>query len=270
MLIDFHTHAFNPKIAERAISQLEKCAGIVPFTRGRIEQLIDRMDEWGVDKSVVLSIATKPTQQKIVNDWAAEINAQEDRLICFGSVHPDAENACEEVERIKERGLCGIKLHPDYQRFLADDPRLDDIYDAIAQSGLPVTLHAGYDCYSPELVHCPPERSAKLIKRHPKLKLVLAHLGANDRWQEVYDMLAGTGEELYFDCSFTAACPDELMTRIIKKHGVERILFGSDCPWESAAVIAEKLLRCDLTDDERDKIFSGNAMRLLELNCCAV
>ncbi|MBR1724357.1 MAG: amidohydrolase family protein [Ruminococcus sp.] len=266
MIIDFHTHAFNPKIADKAIAQLEKNAGFPPLTRGRTEQLKDRMDEWGVDKSVLLSIATKPTQQTVVNNWAAKINKEEERFFAFGSVHPDAEDCCEEAERIKELGLHGIKLHPDYQRFLADDPRVDEMYECISELGLPVIFHAGLDVVSPDLIHCPPERSIKLIRRHPKLKVVLAHLGGNEQWQQVYDILSGIDGEVYFDTAFTTACPDELMLAIIRKHGVERILFGSDCPWDSAARIAEKLLRIDLTDDERDRIFSGNALRLLGMN----
>ena len=266
MMIDFHTHAFNPKIAERAMAQLEVNAGYPPLTRGRTEQLIDRMDEWGVDMSVVLSIATKPTQQTVVNNWAAKMDREEKRLIGFGSVHPDADDCCEEAERIKELGLHGIKLHPDYQRFMVDDPRIDELYECISELGLPVIFHAGLDPVSPELVHCPPERILKLMRRFPKLRVVLAHLGGNEQWQEVYDVLAGIGGELYFDTSLTTRCPDELMLSIIRKHGSERILFGSDCPWESAALIAEKLLRIDLTDDERDRIFGANAARLLGMN----
>ena len=53
------------------------------------------------------------------------------------------------------------------------------------------------------------------------------------------------------------------MRDIIRKHGAERILFGSDCPWESAAKMAEKLLRLGLTDGEREQIMGKNAERLL-------
>lgn len=70
-----------------------------------------------------------------------------------------------------------------------------------------------------------------MIKKHPKLKVVLAHLGANMMWQEVLDILAGVDGEVYFDTAFTTECPDDLMQLIIQKHGADRILFASDCPW---------------------------------------
>lgn len=265
MIIDFHTHAFNPKIAERAVAKLEEISGLTPYTRGLVDQLTDRFDEWGVDKGVMLSIATKPSQQRIINDWAAEIGRENERIIAFGTVHPDAEDALEEIERIKELGLHGVKLHPDYQSFMADDPKLDDIYELLTEVGLPVIFHAGFDCMSPELIHCPPERALRMIKRHPKMKVVLAHLGGNDMWDEVCDLLAGIGGEVYFDTSFTAACPDGLMKSIIEKHGFERILLGSDCPWESTQKMIEKLMRLGLPDDAFKAILGGNAQRLLGL-----
>lgn len=263
MIVDFHTHAFNPKIADKAVQKLQDVSGLTPYTRGLTAELINRMDEWGVDRSVVLPIATKPSQQTVINDWSAQVAGETDRLIMFGSVHPDADDFEEEINRIASLGLKGIKLHPDYQGFMIDDPRLDGLYECIEKSGLPVVFHAGWDCISPELIHCPPVRSARMLERHPKLKVVLAHLGAHEQWEQVYELLAGREGELYFDTSFTAMCPDGLMMDIIRKHGADRILFGSDCPWESAAKMAEKLLRLNITDDEREMILHKNAERLL-------
>lgn len=263
MVIDFHVHCFNPKIAERAIFQLESIAGIEPYTRGLTEQTVERFDSWGVDRGVILPIATKPTQQKILNDWAAQQDGG--RFISFGSIHPDAEDICEELDRIKALGLHGVKLHPDYQGFMIDEERMDLIYDEIARRDLPVIFHAGWDCVSPELIHCTPERAVKMLKRHPDLKAVFAHLGGNELWQEVYDYLAGIDGEVYLDTAFTSNCPDGIMERIIKKHGVDRILFASDCPWDSSLKIKDKICGLDLTDTEKEKILGGNAARLLDI-----
>ena len=121
MLIDFHTHAFPDKIAQRAIEKLSLASGgLIPQTNGGINSLKEQMSLDRVDISVVLSIATNPAQQKNVNDFASVINA-EDSLFAFGSVHPDAPDALDELDRIKSLGLKGVKLHPEYQGFYADD-----------------------------------------------------------------------------------------------------------------------------------------------------
>ncbi len=263
MIIDFHVHAFAAKVAEKAVSVIERESGVKPYTRGLVGQLVYRMDEWGIDRACLLSVATKPSQMRVINDWAAALGSE--RILPFGALHPAAEDVYEEAERIRSMGLYGIKLHPDDQHFMIDDPSLDGFYDFLTELGLPVIFHAGWDCSSPELIHCPPERTVKMIKRHPKMKMVFAHLGGNDQWESVLELLAGLDGEIYLDTSYTGKCPEGLMTDIIRKHGADRILFGSDCPWESAAKMAEKLLRLPLTDDEREKIMGGNAERLLEL-----
>ncbi len=101
MIIDFHVHAFNPKIAEKAITVLAQRCGITPYTRGLVEQTVECMDKWGVDKSVLLSIATKPSQQTVINDWAAQQDS--DRIISFGSVHPDARDWYDELVKISDK-----------------------------------------------------------------------------------------------------------------------------------------------------------------------
>lgn len=263
MVIDFHVHCFNPKIAEKAIARLSAVSGLTPYTAGLTEQTVKLFDEWGIDRGVILPIATKPSQQKVINDWAAE---QDDgRFISFGSIHPDAEDLCEELDRIKSLGLHGIKLHADYQDFWVDDPKMDAVYYEIEKRGLPLVLHSGHDWISPETPHCTPERAAKMLSRHKGLKVILAHMGANGQWQSVYDLIAGMDGEIYFDTAYGSVCPDETMEKLINKHGADRILFGSDCPWDNSMKIKEKILKLHISDGDKEKILGKNAERLLNL-----
>lgn len=92
MVIDFHTHIFNDELAPKARAALLKNSHnayrhCTDMTRGG---LLSYMDAHGIDKSVVLSIATKPTQTEKINAWAASVN--DDRLIAFGSVYPLGDN----------------------------------------------------------------------------------------------------------------------------------------------------------------------------------
>ena len=256
-----HVHAFNEKIAAKAIEALSGYSSLSPLTDGTLVDTLKKLDSWGVDKAAILSIATKPTQQRIINSWAESIKSE--RLLPFGSIHPDADDWADELVKIKNAGLYGIKLHPDYQGFKIDEDRLMPIYQMCAELSLPVLLHSGFDYYSPNEIHCTPQRALNVIKRVGGLKLILAHLGANRMWQQVCDTLAGVDGEVYFDTSFTLECPDELMEKIILKHGAERVLFASDCPWASSADIVRKIDRLHLTDDMKEKIFHLNAERLL-------
>ena len=124
MLVDFHVHAFAEKIAARAIGQVAGKADLIPETDGTAEGLRRRLQEWGVDKGVVLPIATKPTQQTIINDWAAQ--QQDETLYCYGSVHPDAPDVLEELELSSPQELIekcfGLSLSDQYWISPTDKP----------------------------------------------------------------------------------------------------------------------------------------------------
>lgn len=272
MYIDFHTHAFADAIAEKAISKLENTlieAGFgrdVPAaTRGTVSGILEKLPMWQVDQAVILPIATKPSQQTTINNWAKDVQeANGGTLWCFGSVHPDAEDAFAELERIKSLGLRGVKLHPDYQGFFADEERLFPLYRKCAELGLPVVLHAGLDAMSLDCVHCTPRMGAAVLDTVPELTLILAHLGGNGLWDDVEKYLVG--RNVYLDTAYIEGnISDEQALRIFRNHGAERILFASDCPWHPSCREKEMLERLPLAHGERELISHINAEKLLNI-----
>ena len=116
MVIDFHTHIFPDKIAAKSIAHLEEASGIMAATDGTLQGLLNSMEKNNVDLSVILPVVTKPSQFETVNQFAAEVNRKYNgKLISFGGIHPDSEDYKAELDKIKELGLIGIMLHPDYQ-----------------------------------------------------------------------------------------------------------------------------------------------------------
>ena len=100
MLIDFHTHAFPERIAAKAVAKLaHQAGGLFPQTDGTLASLKEEMGRDGVDISVVHSIATSPKQQTNVNNYAIEMD-RDPAIVAFGSVHPDAPDVLDELERI--------------------------------------------------------------------------------------------------------------------------------------------------------------------------
>ena len=81
MIIDTHIHAFVDKVAEIAIPKLAKVSGLEPTTDGTVNSAIDLLDKDGIDYGVVLPIATKPTQQQTINNWAKDI--YKNKIISF-------------------------------------------------------------------------------------------------------------------------------------------------------------------------------------------
>lgn len=260
MIIDFHTHIFPDKIAERALSVLADKSGISPCTDGRAETAARFAASRGVDKSVALSIATNEKQMTNVNDFA--ISLIDTDFIPFGSVYPKSNSAVGEVDRIAEAGIAGIKLHPEYQQFEVSDIRCFKIVERAAHHGLIVLFHAGKDVAYPDTLNAPARSLRRLADTFPEAKLVFAHLGGYKTGKDTMDMLVGCSA--YFDtaCMASAFCESEAR-EIICAHGADKILFGSDCPWEDPAVTYSYLKRLDLPPNDMELIVCKNAQRLL-------
>ena len=263
MVIDFHTHCFPEHLAERAVGRLSRVGGgLMPYTDGTLDGLRQRMAQDGVDVSVVLNIATNAKQQTNVNNFAAAINNGTD-IISFGSVFPGAEDAFEELERIKELGLKGVKFHPEYQHFYVNDEKMRPIYRKISELGLITTFHAGKDFAFKEPYHGLPEHMLGALK-WLDAPVVAAHWGGEGCGIEVLDKLCG--ENLWFDLSFGyGAMPKPVAQAIIDRHDPDKLLFGSDIPWHRPEWELRLLNSLDISEELREKIFFRNAMKLLEL-----
>ena len=262
MIIDFHTHVFPEKIAEKTIEKLSFVSGgLIPQTNGTLTGLKALMKKDGVDKSVVLAISTNEKQQTAVNDYIKSCEGED--IISFGSVYPHAENVLEELERIKEMGLKGIKFHPEYQQFFVDDPKMKPIYKKVSELGLIAIFHSGVDFGYPPPYHATPERlreAAKLIDS----PMVCAHWGSAGMGEDALKYLCDI--PVYFDTAFGyASMPKVMAQRILEKKGVDKILFGSDAPWHAPSWDIRMIKTLELTPQEEEQIFSGNAIKLLNL-----
>ncbi len=263
MIIDSHTHVFPDTLAERAIAKLSVNSGLVPSADGTVSGLIEGLDDCGIDKAVALNIATKPMQDVKVNDFALDTAKKYgDKLIVFGSVHPYSECMESELLRLKENGIKGIKLHPEYQRFEADDKSVFDMYSLISELGLLVTFHAGFDIAYPNSDYASPMRLARVLDRFPDMRAILAHMGGMLKWDEVDELIAGR------DCCLdTAMCAgyikDDTLMRLIEKHGVEKILFATDTPWNNWADSIAMIERLPLSKEEKEMIYHKNIERII-------
>jgi len=264
MRIDFHTHCFPDNIAGKALPRLSDAAGGLRYhTDGTVDGLKSSMRIGGVDTSVVLHIATNAHQQHSVNDFAASIH-DGTSIISFGSVFPDSPDALQELERIKSLGLPGVKLHPDYQGFFVDDPKMKPIYEKISQLGLITLFHAGYDYGFPPPYHCTPERMRNAL-RWFSAPVVAAHWGGCNLYDDVLTHLCGT--DIYFDTSFGyGIMPKYYAERILEHHGTGKLLFGTDTPWHTPDMELRLLRSLRLSESELEAITFQNAAALLKLS----
>ena len=282
MIIDIHTHTFPDKIAAATLDKLKHLSHTIPFADGTAAGLAASMARAGVDRSVVMPVATSPRQVPHVNDASARMNelGAQTGVLSFGCMHPDFDGWKEELARVRDLGLKGIKLHPQYQDTDFDDPRYLRILDRCGELGLVVLTHAGLDIGMPGKDNCAPEMVARALAQVGPVKLVLAHMGGWRQWDRVEALLPETG--VYLDTSFSLGeitplddghyRPGDLplldeaaFLRMVRRFGPDRILFGTDSPWDDQGTALARLRALPLEKSELDAILGGSARKLLEL-----
>jgi predicted TIM-barrel fold metal-dependent hydrolase len=192
VVIDFHVHAFPDNIAIKAMPSLAETANTIPYTDGTVSGVLDSMKTAGVDKSCILSIATKEGQTEKITDWAHNINSDFNNITAFGSVHPEYKNFKSEIKRMKSLGIKGVKFHPDYQMFFVDDKKMYPIYKELIENEMIIVFHAGLDIGLPAPYHCTPLRLKKVLDAFPDNKIIAAHMGGFSYWDDVEKYLMGT------------------------------------------------------------------------------
>ncbi|MCL1859661.1 MAG: amidohydrolase family protein [Oscillospiraceae bacterium] len=267
MIIDFHTHAFPDSLAPKVMPLLyEEAKGIyIPVHDGTVSGLLKNMNNWNIDISIIQPIVTKQSQTKSINEWAAEINGKyPGKIISFGSIFPHSDDYKRDIDFVASLDLKGLKFHAEYQDFIPDDKKMLKIYDYALSKNLILLHHAGFDPAFPEPFRSNPERFARVIKEMRSGIIIAAHLGGHAQWDDVEKYLCGTG--IYLDASmgFEYFSKDQFL-RIIKKHGVDKILFGSDSPWSNAKTEIEHIKNLPLGKTDIDAILGNNAKRILNI-----
>ncbi len=261
MIIDAHTHIFPDKIAVKASQSISDFYEFPFHTPASVSQLLANGKESGIGHFLVCSVATAPAQTQHINDFLITQEHAHPQFTALGSIHPAYEAYEEELDRVVEAGLHGIKLHPDFQKFYMDDPRYFDFFRAIARRDLPVLMHMG----DPRYDFSAPVRLANLLRAVPDLTVTAAHFGGYQRWHEV-DCLPKS-ERVYFDTSSALPFFSDLSIplRLIDHFGTDRFLFGTDFP---IAPYPEELARFQalgLSEAENRAIQCENFCRLYKL-----
>ncbi len=262
MVIDFHTHIFPDSIARHAMEVMSSNSELPYRSVATEESLIDIMDRCGVGKSVVCNVVTKESQHESVLRFAKSIDS--DRLVSFGSVCLGSEYALEYVWKISDEGLKGIKLHPGMQCTKALDESCFPVYDLIRALGLIAVFHVGAEYSTPGVVMAHPQDMAVIAKEFPGIKIVSSHMGGLNMADYVLENIAGKSD-IYLDTSYAASSwmDKSTMRKIIKKHGAEKILFGSDFPWHLPSQEIDLINSLELSASDKELILGGNAERLL-------
>lgn len=261
MIIDAHTHIYPDKIAKTIEDITSKRFGPL-YGSFKVSSLLDNMERCGINTSVVFCIAERPEVVKAANDFVIGVQDGK-RTVGVGTIHPNFEEYKQEIEKLKQHGIRGIKWSSEFQDFYPDEEKMLRIYEELGEDVV-AYFHAGEDIGEPlEKAHTTPQRLVRVLDMFPKLKVVAAHLGGLHMLDEVRKYLLG--KELYLDTtwypSVTELNPQEI-AQLIQEHGSHKILFGTDYPTANVKEQIEWVSKLPLSEEDKELIFYRNAKRL--------
>lgn len=213
-----------------------------------IDDVLERMGEHGIQKSIVFPNPHVGDRYPELNDlMSAAQKDNPEKIVAFGRVDPRrGQEAVDEIKRIHDMGLSGIKLHPYVECFRPDHPYFRDMFGEINDLDMTILIHTGTLFSSPGYLK-------EVLKEYPELKIILGHL------QEGCIPLMGSFENVFSDTSGSRVKLLEYACESCE----DKILFGSDYPYLSYRVQMEVVRAADIPDAVKNKIFGDNFARLM-------
>lgn len=260
-IIDFHTHIYPEKISEKAVQSVGEFYNLHMKGQGTSESLLNIGKKHNVKGYVVHSVAVDELHVETINNYIESECRKHKEFYGFGTMHANYENKIEELDRIREKNLYGVKIHPDTQKFNLDDERMFPVYDYLCQYNMPILIHCGDYRYD----YSHPRRLVNVLDNFPSLTVVAAHFGG---WS-VFDLALEYLKDCncYLDTSSSIpmiGC--DRAKELIRIYGADRIVFGTDYPMWNLEDELSYFKKMKLTREETEKIFYKNACRLLNIN----
>jgi predicted TIM-barrel fold metal-dependent hydrolase len=278
------------------------------------EQRLPAMDEAGIEMQVLSVVA--PGSQQVPAEPAVHLSrALNDRCAEIVAAHPirfsalatlptqDSDAAIVEAKRaITELGFCGVVINGHTHGRFLDAPEFDELLTAIEELDVPIYLHPTYPppevagVYFGDLrestgralataawgwhaetgLHILRLAATGVFSRHPKLQIVVGHMGENLPFSlmradsiltranpDSPSVAQAIREHVHITiCGYTTTPP---LLCALQVFGADRIMFSSDYPFGDPVQHAKFLADAPISPADRDKIAYRNAQHLFRL-----
>ena len=227
--------------------------------------LVSTAADSGIGRTLVSTLGTRsllahpgPDDLRAANELTAAAVARfPDRLagvVYLSPEHPRA--SLDELDRHVAGGpFVGVKL---WIAMRADDVRLDPLVARMCELGVPLLQHAWYKTVDGTPDESTPADVASLARRHPSLRIQMAHLGGAGK-RGVADI--APHPNIVVDTSGGDPVLGEV-DHAVAELGAERVVFGSDAPIRDPATALAKVLGSQLSERDRRLVLRENALRL--------
>ncbi|MBB2993068.1 hypothetical protein FHR72_004575 [Mycolicibacterium iranicum] len=273
-IVDLHTHFMPQRVMDKVWAYFD---AVGPLT-GRewpIEYRLDErarvgvLRELGVRAFTSLVYPHKPGMAAWLNAWATQFAGDTPDCLHTATFYPEP-SASDDVRRAIAEGARVFKAHIQVGEYSPADPLLHGVWEQLEQQEIPTVIHAGSGPAPGRFTG--PGPVAEVLRRHPHLKLIVAHMGLPE-YREFLD-LAHAYPGVYLDTTMvftdfteeSAPFPHSAHSDLLALQ--DKVLFGSDFPnipypYHHAV---EAITRLGLGPQWCRKVLHDNAVRLFDLS----
>ncbi|MDG6994907.1 MAG: amidohydrolase [Nitrososphaerota archaeon] len=222
----------------------------------KTNEMLAEFDKNGVDKAVVFSANSIDFHSS--NDEIQEAVLQaKGRLIPFARINPyEGEKALEELRhRMSKQGWKGVKLHPTLQGFPLESTIAFPVYDEIAKLKVPVVVHTGSEMFNT------PAQLAIIAEMYPDITFIMAHMGATFLVEQAI-IVAKRRDNIILE-STDVKC--KKLRSAVEAVGSERVVCGSDYPYDIQAHQLAKAEMSGLSSKDKDNVLGDTISKLLSI-----
>ena len=236
-LVDIHTHFLPERMMRRVWTHFDEAGPLIGRTwpieyRWDQDRRLAHLRRLGVRHFTALTYAHKPGMAGDLTDFALDLSTTEPDCVPSATFFPE-DGVLAQVRSALERGARVFKIHAQVGGFDLREPALDEVWALLAETGTPVVVHVGSGPV-PRPGFTGPDKLEGVLRRHPQLTAVVAHLGAPEYAE--FLTLAERYPRVHLDTTmaFTdffeqgAPFPGELLPRLAAMG--EKVVLGSDFP----------------------------------------
>ncbi len=235
-IIDVHTHFMPKPVMDKVWNYFDSAGPMLgrswPITYRTDEaRRVETLRAFGVRRFTSLVYPHKPEMAAWLNQWSAQFAGDTPDCLATATFYPEPA-ATGYVSAAIDAGTRVFKAHIQVGDYDPNDPLLDDVWGVIADSATPVVIHCGSGPQPGRFTG--PEPIRRLLRRHPRLTLIVAHMGMPEYGEFLDICLDSLAVHLDTTMAFTAFVDDLMPFPAVEQPRLraagERIVFGSDFP----------------------------------------
>lgn len=215
-------------------------------------------------------------------EWVADALKNEPNLVGFGTVDFDKNNLKDQVKKIKDLGLYGIKIHPAAQEVKIDSPQLFEVYEEAEKQGLFISFHTGLHWH--RISDYQMLLFDEVAYNFPKLRFSMEHIGGYSFFREALLIMNNNSRceipHVYAGWTSIAMETDEMgntrqgawsltdddLCTLVHQAGYKTSIFGLDTPYkgiEQTQQAIDRIKNLTITEEAKRGILGENLKRVL-------